>query len=86
MAAQQLSEIGSSGHGQAGVVAAFRNAGIPRGIERGNLLDCQPLPLLQRKGEVVGNKSGLLEKRAVHLNNLAVAQHPGAGGEADPYV
>jgi hypothetical protein len=34
----------------------------------------------------VGNKSGFLDNRAVHLDNLAVAHHPGSGGEGHPYA
>ena len=84
VAAEELGEVGSSGHCQAGVLAAFGDPRVARGIERDDLLDCQRLPLLQLEGEIVGNKSGLLDNRAVHLNNLVVAQHPGAGGEGDP--
>ena len=70
---EQLGEVGSSGDRQAGVVAALGGPAVARGIERNDLLDRHWLPLLELQGEVVGNEPGLLDDRAIHFDNLAVA-------------
>ena len=86
VAAEELGEVGSPRHCQAGVVAALGNRAVPRGIERDDLLDRRRLFLLQPEGEIVGNKSGLFDKPAIHFGSLPVAQHSGACGECDSYA
>ena len=65
---------------------ALGDRAVAGGVEGDDLLHGRRPPLLQLDGELVGDEPGLLDQPPVDLDDLAVAQQPGAGGEGDPHV
>src|SRR5215212_5831529 len=85
VAAEQRRNVVGSGHNYVGIVTTLGDSAVAGGVKRGNFLHGYRLALLQLEPQIVGDEARLIDQGAVHLDSLAVTEHPGAGRESHTY-